>query len=116
MIQELKAKAAEHWQTYLPTMWATLVSEDRVDEALTKAATEAESQIRALMENGARLDEAEEIVLPQLIYLPPETDGLDEELRVELAQKEEEYQALEHEVMMLDPDRQETFIPQARVH
>lgn len=113
MIQELKAKAAEHWQTYLPTMWAELVAEDRVDEALTKAATEAESEIRTLMERGARLDEAEEMVLPKLIYLPPETDGLDPEVAAELAQKEAEYQALESQ--MIQPDPQETFIPQARI-
>ncbi len=93
MIEELKAKAAQHWKEWLPTMWATLVKEDRVDLALTQAATKAADQILELMRQGARLDEAEEMVLPELILLPPENKGStgsaaqDEEL----AQMEAEY-------------------------
>lgn len=93
MIQELKAKAREHWENFLPTMWAELVAEDRVDQALTEAAAAAEKEIRHLMGRGARLDEAEEIVLPSLIYLTPETAGLDEESQAESDQMEAEYQA-----------------------
>ena len=92
MIQELKQKAAEHWRTYLPTKWAELIRTDRLDLELTKAATEAASEIQTLINRGARLDEAEEIVLPQLIFLAPETDGLDEDQRAEDEAIEAEYQ------------------------
>lgn len=115
MIQELKAKAAEHWQNFLPQKWATLVAEDRVDEALTKAATQAESEIRALMDRGARLDEAEEIVLPQSILLKPEpgVSGLGAEVDEELAQKEVEYQKLEAEIAKIS-DNHDVDIPVTR--
>ncbi len=92
MIQELKKKAADHWRAYLPTKWANLMRTDSLDLELNRAAREAASEIRTLMDRGARLDEAEEIVLPQLIYLEPETDGLDEEQRAEDAEIEAEYQ------------------------
>lgn len=92
MIQELKALAADHWRTYLPTKWAALVAADRVDLELTQAATLAEQQIRELMRKGAREDEAREMVLPDLIYLPPEASGLSPEAQEEEAELEEEYQ------------------------
>jgi len=93
MIQELKALAAEHWRTYLPTKWAALMAADRVDLELTQAATLAEKQIRELMLKGAREDEAREMVLPDLIYLPPEESGLSPEAQEEEAELEAEYQA-----------------------
>lgn len=88
MIQELKSKAIAHWTEFLPQKWADLVAEDRVDAELDRAARAAEKEIRQLMDNGARLDEAEEIVLPTLILLPPEELQEDEESR----EMEEEYQ------------------------
>lgn len=116
MIQELKAKAAEYWREWLPQKWADLVAEDQVDEALTQAATQAEQEIRALMAQGARLDEAEEIVLPQTILLPPEAgvSGLGPEIDAELAQKEADYQK---EMASAPRDLTEaTFIPQHLIH
>lgn len=92
MIQELKAKAAEHWRTYLPKKWAALVEADRVDLELKAAATEAERQIRMLMQRGARQDEAEEMVLPDLILLRPEVTQPDEDLAAEEEALEAEYQ------------------------
>lgn len=88
MIQELKSKAAAHWMEFLPQKWADLVAEDRVDAELNLAAHAAEKEIRQLMAMGARLDEAEEIVLPTLILLPPEEQDEDEESR----EMEAEYQ------------------------
>lgn len=79
MIQELKSKAAKHWREYLPEMWAKLMAEDRVDEALNQAARAAEKEIRRLMALGMRLDEAEEVVLPKQILLNPEPEEEDEE-------------------------------------
>jgi hypothetical protein len=94
MIEELKAKAAEHWSEWLPAKWAALVEENRVDQELTRVATLAEREIREWMNRGARLDEAEEIVLPRLILLPPEnkdsTGSLEQDQ--ELIQMEAEYQ------------------------
>lgn len=94
MFEELKAKAAEHWETFLPGLWAQLRQEDRLDLALNEAARKAHDQIRTLMDQGLRQDEAEERVLPDLIYLPPETDGLDPETARELAEKRAENRAI----------------------
>lgn len=88
MIQELKSKAAAHWMEYLPQKWAELVAQDRVDAELDLAARAAEKEIRRLMAAGARQDEAEEVVLPDLILLPPESQEEDQE-SLDL---EEEYQ------------------------
>lgn len=96
MIEELKAKAADHWQEWLPAKWANLVAEDRVDLELTRAATQAEREIREWMDRGARLDEAEEMVLPRTILLAPEpgVSGLGEEIDEELRQREADYQEM----------------------
>ena len=96
MIEELKAKAAEHWETWLPEMWADLIAENRLDQALTQAAMQAEREIREWMDRGARLDEAEEMVLPKTILLTPEpgVSGLGEEIDEELRQREADYQEM----------------------
>lgn len=93
VIEELKAKAMAHWRLWLPEKWAALVAADRVDEALSNAARAAEKEIRQLMRAGAKLNEAEEMVLPEYILLPPEDENadLDEESRAELAQMEADY-------------------------
>lgn len=90
MIEELKAKAAAHWKEWLPKRWESLQAAGALDQALTRSARLAEREIREWMERGARLDEAEEIVLPQYILLTPENPGslADEELDQELAQIE----------------------------
>ncbi len=92
MIQELKSKAATHWQEWLPIKWAKLVAEDRVDEALNQAARAAEKEIRRWMALGARLDEAEERVLPELILLKPEPEDENDWMVKELAAMEDTYQ------------------------
>ena len=97
MINELKAKAAQHWMEWLPRKWATLIKEDRVDEELNRVAIQAEQEIRQWMERGARLDEAEEIVLPQLILLKPEKGAWPE------AEAEEAERESAHQRMMREP-------------
>lgn len=111
MIQELKEKAREHWMNFLPSKWAELVDEDRVDQALTEAATAAEKAIRQWMAKGARLDEAEEMVLPSLIYLPPEkgATGLDKESQAESDQMEAQYQEMKAKEAKIDKDLAEEF-------
>ena len=96
MINELKHKAAEHWMEWLPRKWAALVKEDRVGLELTRVATQAEREIREWMERGARLDEAEEIVLPQLILLKPEKGAWKE------VEKKEAEREAKHQKMMLE--------------
>jgi len=96
MLNELKHKAAEHWMEWLPRKWAALVKEDRVDLELTRVATQAEREIREWMERGARLDEAEEIVLPQLILLKPEK-GAWPEVEAEEAAREARHQRVMRE-------------------
>ncbi len=93
MINELKHKAAEHWKEWLPRKWASLVAEDRVDEELTRVAMQAEREIRQWMDRGARLDEAEEIVLPELILLKPEK-GAWPEVEAEEAEREALHQKM----------------------
>lgn len=93
MIQELKHKAMEHWQEWLPRKWAALVKEDRVDEELNRVARQAATEIRQWMDRGARQDEAEEIVLPQLILLKPEK-GSWEQAEAEDAAREQTHQKM----------------------
>lgn len=91
MIEELKARAADHWREWLPKKWAELLRTDSVDLTLNIAARHAEKEIRELMDSGARLDEAEEMVLPQWILLKPEKQ--DDEETSELAESEAAYQS-----------------------
>ena len=94
MIEELKHRAAEHWMEWLPKKWAALVKEDRVDQELNRVAIQAEREIRQWMSRGARLDEAEEIVLPELILLKPEK-GAWPEAEAEDAAREARHQRIE---------------------
>jgi hypothetical protein len=101
MIEELKRRAAEHWQEWCPRRWASLVKAGILDEALTKAATQAEREIRQLMRGGARLDEAEEMVLPEWILLPPEKKGTlgSHHLDAEVQAMEDEHQRRERSIV-----------------
>ena len=94
MYEELKAKACEHWQHWLPRRWANLVATNTVDKALSTAARHAEQEIRQWMERGARLDEAEEIVLPEWILLKPEVSGMSPAMEEEAEALEAEYQRI----------------------
>lgn len=104
MYEELKAKACEHWQHWLPRRWANLVATNTVDKALSTAAMNAEKEIREWMERGARLDEAEEIVLPEWILLKPEVSGMRPEM-------EEEAEALEAEYLRIYREPEQNVMP-----
>ncbi len=107
MRKQLKHKAMIHWQEWLPIKWAELVAEDRVDEALNQAARAAEKEIRQLMAQGARLDEAEEIVLPTWILLPPEPEPEDDWMAKEIAEMEDVYQSRMAAEMKMTRDMEE---------
>jgi len=93
-VQELKALARKHWEEWLPDKVKELRAEGRLNEALQGAALRAQAEIEHLVKIGYQDSEAREVALPKFILLPPEPgqDGLDEEMREELAEKEREYQ------------------------
>lgn len=71
--QEYSQQALDHWTKFLPTMVAELRQAGRLNEAVQTASREASEQVDALVRGGMQKFEAEEIVLPDLILLPPET-------------------------------------------
>ena len=93
MERRLTSKAIHHWKEWLPKKHAELQADNQLVTTATAAARNAEKEIRELMEAGARLDEAEEIVLPKHILLPPEEAEADDWEAQELAEREAEYRA-----------------------
>lgn len=65
-------KAKNHWEQWLPKMVAEMRAEGTYNQELQKASKEASAQIATLMKAGMQRHEAEEMVLPELILLPPE--------------------------------------------
>ena len=68
-----------------------LKAEGLLEDELHGVANLAQDEIEALQKKGYQEHEAREVVLRQLILLPPEQDEDDEQSR-ELAEKEAEYQ------------------------
>lgn len=93
-VQELKALARKHWEEWLPDKVRKLRAEGQLNEALKGAALRAQTEIEHLMKIGYQASEAREVALAMFILLPPEPeqDGLDDEMREELAEMEREYQ------------------------
>ena len=73
----LAHKAIRHWREWLPNRYAELLETNQLAEAADAAAKGAAMEIRALMNAGARRDEAEEVVLPKWILLPPEESEME---------------------------------------
>jgi hypothetical protein len=65
-------KALDHWREWLPKMYKEMQADGTLNQRAQDASKEAARQVAALMEEGAYQHEAEEIVLPELILLPPE--------------------------------------------
>ena len=91
-VLELKALARQHWEEWLPEKVKELQAEGTLNEELHSVAVLAQAEIEHLMKRGYSDHEAREVALPMFILLPPEMDGLSEEQREELAEKEREYQ------------------------
>ena len=89
----LAKKAIRHWKEWLPNRYRELVEANQLLTAAEAAAKGAAQEIRELMDAGARLDEAEEIVLPQLILLKPEK-GAWKEVEEEEAAREAQHQKM----------------------
>ena len=65
-------KALHHWTKWRPKMVADLRKQGLLDQEVQRASRIAAEQVALLMEGGMQKFEAEEIVLPDVILLPPE--------------------------------------------
>lgn len=87
--------ARAHWQAWLPARVAELRAAGEFGENLQAVAARAQRDIQDLMRQGYQEHEAAEVVLPQLVLLPPEPGTeLDDDEREELAELDREYQRL----------------------
>jgi hypothetical protein len=64
--------ALNHWKQWRPNMVKELRAEGSLNEEVQKASRLASEQIANLMQKGFQKHEAEEMVLPETILLPPE--------------------------------------------
>lgn len=64
--------ALRHWRQWRPKMYRELQKAGTLNAAAQTASKEAAKQVASLMEAGYQKHEAEEVVLPELILLPPE--------------------------------------------
>ncbi|WP_020423940.1 hypothetical protein [Cupriavidus sp. WS] len=64
--------ALRHWKEWRPKMYKEMQKDGTLNEAAQTASKEAAAQVASLMEAGYQKHEAEEVVLPELILLPPE--------------------------------------------
>lgn len=71
-IEELQAKAKKHWTKWCPHMVKDMKEQNLFDKLTLGAAKRAQFQIDQLMKAGYQLHEAEEVVLPDEILVPPE--------------------------------------------
>jgi uncharacterized iron-regulated membrane protein len=89
------AKIRQHWTKWHPKKVAALKADGSLDREIQAVAKRAQQQMLDLMEQGYRAHEAEEVVLAEVVLLPPEDDAaLEPWERKELAEKESEYQKL----------------------
>ena len=65
-------KALDHWKKWLPRMYKEMQKDGTLNQEAQNASKEAARQVAELVKAGAQKHEAEEIVLPGLILLPPE--------------------------------------------
>jgi len=66
--------AQVHWKKHLPIYYKHLYKHGILEQTLQEAGENAKNMLADLMEGGMHRNEAEEIVLPQFILLPPEKD------------------------------------------
>ena len=64
--------ALAHWKKWRPKEYKQMQRDGTLNEEAQKASKEAAKQVAALMEAGYQKHEAEEVVLPEYILLPPE--------------------------------------------
>ena len=66
--------ALKHRKKWRPKMYREMQEAGTLNKRVQDASKEAARQVAALMEARAQKHEAEEIVLPELILLPPEKE------------------------------------------
>jgi hypothetical protein len=66
--------ALEHWKKWRPETYRQMQEDGTLNEMTQNAGKEAARQVAELMLAGARQFEAEEMVLREIIFLPPEKD------------------------------------------
>ena len=66
--------ALDHWEQWLPKMVQELRELDQLNYEAQMASKKAAQRVVELMMAGFQKHEAEEIVLPELILLPPEQE------------------------------------------
>lgn len=97
MERRLANKAIRYWKDWLPNRYKELLDANQLVTAAATAAAGAAKEIKELMQAGARLDEAEEVVLPKWILLQPEEPDPEEPdwETTELDDREAAYQRLQ---------------------
>jgi hypothetical protein len=66
-------KARKHWRKYLPALTQALEREGKFESEIKSAVERASQVLTELVQNGAGIEAAKEIVLKEYIFLPPET-------------------------------------------
>ena len=64
--------ALKHWKEFLPERTKSMQEEGTLNEWAQKASKLASEQVAGLMSHGMQKNEAEELVLPETVLLPPE--------------------------------------------
>jgi hypothetical protein len=71
----LKENARQHWQEHRPKMFRQLEESNQLERKLQEAVEDYSDEFaKATSERGLTEYEAREMLLPQYIYLPPESD------------------------------------------
>lgn len=69
-------RALDHWKKWLPQMTKELRAAGTLNDRAQQASSLAAEQVANLMQHGLQQHEAEEIVLPETVLLPPERGAL----------------------------------------
>jgi hypothetical protein len=72
-VERYTSMATRHWLQFLPEKTADLQEAGTFEFRVKQAVERAMAEIQLLMRHGLQQHEAEEIVLPEYITLPPET-------------------------------------------
>ena len=76
--KQLQAQAIMHWKEWRPKEAAALEAAGLLQAEALKAAERTQEGIRSLMQAGYQHHEAEEVMLPRYILLPPEKEVVEE--------------------------------------
>ena len=71
-VTNLSARAIRHWAEFLPQKTADLKEAGTLEMRANQAAERAQAEIAALVQQGVPQTQAEELVLPEYVTLPPE--------------------------------------------